>query len=176
MSLRWVVGVLLLVCAGTASADCTPAALLTEVSTDPATLGYATAYGGAITSGSAGNDQAVLAALNAVRQGAAYQVQRTLVPAYELAAQMAPAEFAALTQTKLQQLVSLFAPLQVDVSSQNVRDILFNGASAIFPNPGVTRTNLIGIVNKQVSRAELPAVCGRLVTLSELSFAIRGAQ
>lgn len=189
MSRRVRVGVLLgawilLAAATLGYADCVDSGqLFTELSTDPATLAYATAYGGPITAGSAGNDQEVLAVINLPRAGVAYEIQRTLVPAWEVAAQMAPAELLALTQIKIQQLVSLFAPLQVDVSSQNIRDILFNctaatcaGATSIFPNPGVTRTNLIAIVKRQGSRAELPAVCGRLLTLSDISFAIRGSR
>jgi hypothetical protein len=156
------------------SAECTDAALFTEVSTDPATLAYATAYGQPVILGSKGNDQALLDALNLVRQGAQFQIQRTLMPAYEIAALMNPAEFEALTDVKRQQLVSLFAPLQVDVSSQNMRDILFNGPTSIFPNPGATRTALINAVKRQGSRAEV--VCGSNRTLGQLSQAIRGTQ
>jgi hypothetical protein len=156
------------------SAECTDAQLYTEVSTDPATLAYATAYGQPVILGSKGNDQALLDALNLVRQGAPFQIQRTLMPAYEIAALMNPAEFNALTDIKQQQLVSIFAPLQVDVSSQNMRDILFNGPTSIFPNPGATRTALINAVKRQGSRAEV--VCGSNRTLGQLSQAIRGTQ
>jgi hypothetical protein len=170
---RWG-GLLLLLGATTAAADCTSAELFTELSTDPATLGYATAYGTPITPDSGGNDQALLDVINLVRQGAAYQVQRDLMPAYEVAANMHPPEFNALTDQKLSQLVSLFAPLQVQVGSQNIRDILFNGATAIFPNPGQTRTNLIAASKMQVSRAY--QVCARQLTLADISLAIRNTQ
>lgn len=168
--------IVLLCSASLTWAECTDAQLFTEVSTDPSVppLGYATAYGQPVTQGSAGNDQALLDALNLVRQGAAYQIQRTLMPAYEVAALMNPAEFNALTGGKLQQLVSVFAALQVDVSSQNMRDILFNGPTSIFPNPGATRTALIAAVKRQGSRAEV--VCGSNRTLGQLSQAIRGTQ
>jgi hypothetical protein len=172
----WMMGVLasLLLSAPLAWAECNDSQLFAEVSTDPATLGYAAAYGQPVTTGSAGNDQALLDALNLVRQGAAYQIQRTLMPAYEVAALMNPAEFNALTGGKQQQLVSIFAALQVDVSSQNMRNILFDGPTSIFPNPGVTRTSLIAAVKRQGSRAEV--VCGSNRTLGQLSQAIRGSQ
>ena len=172
----WVGVLILLLGVQQVSAECTDAQLFTEVSTDPSVppLNYATAYGQPVNLGSKGNDQALLDALNLVRQGAQFQIQRTLMPAYEIAALMNPAEFEALTDIKRQQLVSLFAPLQVDVSSQNMRDILFNGPTSIFPNPGATRTALINAVKRQGSRAEV--VCGSNRTLGQLSQAIRGTQ
>ncbi len=172
----WVGVLILLLGVQQVSAECTDAQLFTEVSTDPSVppLNYATAYGQPVILGSKGNDQALLDALNLVRQGAQFQIQRTLMPAYEIAALMNPAEFEALTDIKRQQLVSLFAPLQVDVSSQNMRDILFNGPTSIFPNPGATRTALINAVKRQGSRAEV--VCGSNRTLGQLSQAIRGTQ
>ena len=172
----WVGVLILLLGVQQVSAECTDAQLFTEVSTDPSVppLNYATAYGQPVILGSKGNDQALLDALNLVRQGAQFQIQRTLMPAYEIAALMNPAEFEALTDIKRQQLVSLFAPLQVDVSSQNMRDILFNGPTSIFPNPGATRTALINAEKRQGSRAEV--VCGSNRTLGQLSQAIRGTQ
>ena len=172
----WVGVLILLLGVQQVSAECTDAQLFTEVSTDPSVppLNYATAYGQPVILGSKGNDQALLDALNLIRQGAQFQIQRTLMPAYEIAALMNPAEFEALTDIKRQQLVSLFAPLQVDVSSQNMRDILFNGPTSIFPNPGATRTALINAVKRQGSRAEV--VCGSNRTLGQLSQAIRGTQ
>jgi hypothetical protein len=172
----WGAMLLVMLWAAMAHAECTSDELFTELSTDPAVppMNYATAYGGPITKGSGGNDQAVLDVINLVRQGTEYQVQRDLMPAYEVAAQMHPGEFAALTSTKLQQLVSLFAPLQVQVGSQNIRDILFNGTTAIFPNPGQTRTNLIAASKMQVSRAYI--VCKRQLTSADISLAIRDTQ
>jgi hypothetical protein len=155
-------------------AECTSAQIFTELSTDPQTLGYATAYGQPITQNSSGNDQAVLEVINLIRQGAAYQIQRTLVPAYEVAAQMDPAEFNALTSVKQQQLVALYAPLQVDLSSTRIRDILFNGTTPIFPNPGATKNNIQAIVKRPGSRAEV--LCGRMLTLADISLAIRNTQ
>jgi hypothetical protein len=167
---------LLSFCAVSAHAECTSTELFNELATDPAVppLGYAAAYGKPITTDSIGNDQAVLDMINLIRQGAAYQIQRTLMPAYEIAALMNPAEFNALTGGKQQQLVSIFAALQVDVSSQSMRDILFNGATSIFPNPGATRTALIAAVKRQGSRAEV--LCGSNRTMAQISQAIRGTQ
>lgn len=175
--LRYGVFVLLIFfCVSVAHAECTSTELFNELSMDPAVppLGYATGYGKPITTNSIGNDQAVLDMINVIRQGTAYQIQRVLMPAYEIAALMNPAEFNALTSVKQQQLVSLFAPLQVDVSSQNMRDILFNGATSIFPNPGATRTALIAAVKRQGSRAEV--LCGSNRTMAQISQAIRGTQ
>jgi len=168
---------MVLLCVSTSAfAECTSTELFNELATDPAVppLGYAAAYGKPITTNSIGNDQAVLDMINLIRQGTAYQIQRVLMPAYEIAALMNPAEFNALTGGKQQQRVSIFAALQVDVSSQNMRDILFNGPTSIFPNPGATRTALIAAVKRQGSRAEV--VCGSNRTMAQVSQAIRGSQ
>ncbi len=161
---------------GLVLAECTNDALFTELSTDPSTppLNYAAAYGAPITKDSIGSDIHVLEAINLVRQGAAYEIQKTIMYAYELAAVFNPAEYLALTQIKFQALSTLLSSVQVDVSSQNIRDILFGGPSAIFPSNGVTKANLIAEVKRQGSRAEV--LCGSNRTLAHISLAIRNTQ
>jgi hypothetical protein len=167
---------LIFFCVDIVRAECTNDQLFTELSTDPSTpqLNYAAAYGAPITKDSIGSDIHVLEAINLVRQGAAYEIQKTIMYAYELEAVFNPAEYLALTQIKFQALSTLLSSVQVDVSSQNIRDILFGGPSAIFPPNGATKANLIAEVKRQGSRAEV--LCGSNRTLAHISLAIRNTQ
>jgi len=166
-----------LVMAGSCWADlgtCTSSAFYTELSTDPAVLGYSTAYGMPVTTNSAGNDAALLEVVNAIRQGAAYQVNRGKISGLQFQTLLDPTEYTALTQTQLMDLSTMFNMGLgfLDITSTNVRQIVGN----IFPAGGPTRTAITAYVNRQGSRAEVLCGAGTVPTLSDVSYAIRGTR
>lgn len=120
------------------------AQLKSELATDPQALGYAAAF-------AAGDHGTPASLINLVRAGAAYQVDRELIPAHMLFASVDATEFAALTTLQLTQLSAILASGQIDLSKANIRTML----SAIFPSGGPTRTALIALAKRQGSRAEV---------------------
>lgn len=153
---------------------CTSAQLFTELSTDPKTLDYATAYGGPITSGSGGNDAAVLDALNLARSGAAYQLNKGVVATNLLLKEMVKADLIALlsgTPAKMPILQLYLAQPTLDTSDQDIQDVFLD----LFPAGTTSRTNLIAFFKRQGSRMEVLCGVGTVATLTDVSCAIRGA-
>jgi hypothetical protein len=147
--------------------------LATELNTDPAGLGYSPLV-------AAGRDAALVDALNQVRPGGAYAVDRERVPTYAIFAAVDAAEFLALTSTQLQQLTTILNAGQVDLSNANIRNILVccgaGAGTGIFANPSATRSNLIALAKRQGSRAEVLWGSGTVVTVRDVSLALRNTQ
>ena len=120
------------------------AALKAELVTDPAVLGYGTS----LTVGDHGTPAKLLCQ---VRAGAAFLVDRELVPTYMLFSAVDAAEFATLTALQLSQLSTILSAGQVDLSKVNIRTML----GAIFPLAGPTRAAIVTLAKRQGSRAEV---------------------
>lgn len=140
-----------------------PATLKTELTTDPANLGYASPV-------AAGNDVTLADLLNQARAGATYQVYRGVVPSYEVINNTDPADWVALTAAEKQRYQTLTGAGQVDVSQPNVR----NTFGAMFAAGTATRANLTAMAVRQASRAEILFGTGTVVTVADISFALRG--
>ena|ERR1051325_9099247 len=173
---RWLFAVILAFLLPTLTWALTPAQisqLATELNTDPAGLGYSPLV-------AAGRDAALVDALNQVRPGGAFQVDRERVPTYAIFASVDAAEFLALTSIQLQQLTTILNAGQVDLSNANIRNILVccgaGAGTGIFANPSATRTNLIALAKRQGSRAEVLWGSGTVVTGRDISLALRNTQ
>jgi hypothetical protein len=165
--MRLCVCVLLVFLPTLALADCTtPAGLAALLTADADSIGFAAPI-------AAGQDGAVLKLANDPQPGAAYRVQRKIIPSYEVTANYDKGEFLALTATKLNQLTSLLSAGSIDASSQNIQDILFGDAAAIFPPAGATKANLVALVKSPGSWAQRR--CGRPLTLNDISDALHPA-
>jgi len=164
--MRLVVLLLLLLVPLGAWADCSTSQLASLLAADADNIGFAAPI-------AAAQDGAVLRLANDPQPGAAYRVQRKIIPSYEVTASYDPTEFFALTTAKLNQLTSLLSPGSIDASSQNMQDILFGGASAIFPANGATKANLVALVKSPGSWAQRR--CGRQLTLTDISDALHPA-
>ena len=147
--------------------------LATELNTDPAGLGYSPLV-------AAGRDAALVDALNQVRPGGAFQVDRERVPTWAIFGSIDAAEFLALTATQREQLLVLLNAGQVDLSNANIRNILVccgaGAGTGIFANPSATRTNLIALAKRQGSRAEVLWGSGTVVNGRDVSLALRNTQ
>jgi hypothetical protein len=139
------------------------AALKTEIQTDPQALGFAAML-------AAGSDQPIADALNLVRAGAAYQVNREAITSALFISQMDPTEFAALTQAQLLRLEVILTGGTVDINDTRTQSNLLG----IFPNPGTTKTNVAALLKRQGSRAEVVLGRGTVVTASDVGRALRG--
>src|ERR1043166_9635561 len=91
--------------------------LATELNTDPAGLGYSPLV-------AAGRDAELVDALNQVRPGGAFQVDRERVPTWAIFGSIDAAEFLALTSIQLQQLTTILNAGEGDLSNATIRDIL----------------------------------------------------
>lgn len=154
--------------------SCTSSQLFTELSTDPQSLGYAAAYGGPITAGSGGNDAAVTDALNLVRSGVAYQLNKGVVATTLLLQQMVKADLIALlsgTPPKMPILQLYMTQASLDTSVQNMQDVFLD----LFPAGTVSRQNLVAFFKRQGARAEVLCGVGTVMTSTDVSCAIRGA-
>jgi hypothetical protein len=150
-----------------ALADCTtPAGLATLLNADADTIGFAAPI-------AAGRDGVVLRLANAPQSGAAYRVQRGVIPSYEVVAVYDRAEYQALTDHALQELTSLLSPGFIDMSSQSIQDILFSGPTPIFPATGTTKAMLVALIKSPGSWALRR--CGRALTLTDISDALHPA-
>ena len=129
------------------------AALATEINTDPLALGYAAPK-------AAGNDAAVATLLNTIGATAAYQVNREPISTAVFLSHVDSAGFLALLPTQLAQLQCLMVVQTIDINDASTQAILVG----IFGNPSATRTNIIAILKRQGSRAEV--LFGRGVTVS----------
>lgn len=139
----------------------TPAQLSTEISTDPAALGYAALV-------AAGNDAGVVALLNAPTATAVF---RRDIGVHEVVAAIAPADFAGLTVLQVAKLQLLFTgTTTIDASSANTR-ALFVG---IFSGLPTSSASLTSLASRPGSRAEVLFGVGTVITGNDVSLALRG--
>ena len=129
-------------------------ALKTELTTDPAGLGYATLW-------ATGADTALADILNTVRQ--TIDIDRGVIPSYEVINATAPAEWTALSAAEKQRYQTLTGAGQTDSGNANVR-AAFN---TMFPQGSSTRTSLIGLLTRKGSRAEF--LFGQAVTSNDVA-------
>lgn len=122
-----------------------PAALNTEITTDPKGLGYA---------GAAGNSATIADLMNLspepIAAGSQEQVYRTRADTRDIMAGIVLSEFAALTQASRDYCTMLFSAPQVNTGDANVRTQL----AAIFAAGTTSRTNMIAAAQKNASRAQ----------------------
>lgn len=138
----------------------TLAQLATELNTDPGTLGYAALI-------TAGSDQALADALNLVRAGAGFVVNRNDIRAKELQGAVVFAEYVALAQAQrdLWQALLTIAPL--DANDTQTRA----SVAAVF-SAGATRTALVALASRQGSRAEVLWSAGTHIAAIDVSRAL----
>lgn len=117
------------------------AALKTELQTDPTSLGYASSM-------ASGTDWALADLLNAVRQ--TIDIDRGVIPSYEIINATAVAEWTALSAAEKQRYQTLTGAGQVDSANVNVR-ASFN---QMFAGGTATRTALTALLTRKGSRAE----------------------
>ena len=133
-------------------------ALATEITTDPAALGYAAPL-------AAGADQALADILNLVRTGVTFKIDREPITAAAFLAQCSSTEFLALTQLKLSQLSTVFAAQMIDINDVSTQAILLG----IFPAAGTTKANIQAILKRNGSRAEVLFGRGAIVTADDIA-------
>lgn len=147
----------------------TTAQLATELTTDPANLGYAALI-------AAGNDRDLAAALNLVRSGTSadnksYTVWRNDVSPKEVVNCIAPADFTNATQIQITKLNLLFTGNSVDATLSNVRANMAN----IFSGASAATTNALAAVSRRNgSRAESLWGTGTSVSADDVAKALRG--
>src|SRR5262245_51286210 len=111
-------------------------ALHDELFTDPAGLDYDT--GG-------GDENALADALNMVRQGGCYQVDRDPVTTTQIFSLIDPDDYTALTTTQLAQLQTVFTLETVNLAVDNVRNNLAN----IFGSNSTTQQAIVALQKRQ---------------------------
>lgn len=131
-------------------------ALKSELLNDPATLGYAAPR-------TAGNTQALADLLNQIR--GSIQINRGVIPAYEIINAIVPADWSALSAAEKQRIELITGAGQVDVKNANVRNQFLQAFGA----GTTTRTNLGGLQNRDGSHAE--QLFGADVTVSNADVA-----
>jgi len=117
------------------------AALKAELLADPLSLGYAPMLAG-------GQDSTVADAMNAVRQS--IDINRGVIPSYEIVNATTPAEWTALSAAEKQRYQTLTGAGQVDSGNANVRAAF----QAMFAAGTATRTALTALLTRKGSRAE----------------------
>jgi hypothetical protein len=133
-------------------------ALKTELTTDPAGLGYAALVASGHTAGLAD-------LLNA--PNAAIRVNRGVIEAYRIVNAIVPGDWAALTAAQKQSLQLIISAGQVDVSDVNVRQAFVDAFGA----GTATRAALVGLATRDGSRAE--QVLGQPVSHLDVARALR---
>jgi hypothetical protein len=138
------------------------AALKTELTTDPAAMGYAPMV-------AKGDDAGPVTLLNAPAGSAFFRSDVTI---HDIVGAVAPADFAALAALQIAKLQLLFAGVStIDLSLATNRTILagiFTGASA------PTLTALVAMAKRAGSRAETLFGAGAVVTPTDVAVALRG--
>lgn len=140
------------------------AALLAELTNDPAQLGYAPLL-------DAGSDLLAADLLNLPRtgivvpEGGAYEQWRGLVPAYEIINNTVPADWKALVAEEKQRYDTITGAGSVDTNAPNVRSAL----TAMFPQGSATRTALLDMVKRPGSRAEFLFGLNHVVAAEDVS-------
>ncbi len=138
----------------------TLAQLASEINNDPASLGL-------VALRDVGSDQAIADALNLVRAGAGFVINRNDIRAKELQGAVVFAEYVALAQAQrdLWQALLTIAPL--DAGDAQTRA----SVAAIF-SAGTTRTALVALATRQGSRAEVLWGTGTHVAAIDVSRAL----
>src|SRR5512145_415927 len=131
--------------------------LKTELQTDPLGLGYAAPL-------AAGNHAAVADLLNEVRP--TIQIQRDLVPVWEVFDAIVPSEWGSLSTTERTRIQIILTMQQVYVKGTNTR----NAFTTAFAAGTQTRANLIALQNRTGSRAE--QLFDQAVTYSDIATAL----
>lgn len=134
------------------------AALKTELTTDPLTLGYAPLW-------ATGNDWELADMLNAVRQ--TIDIDRGVIDSYEIINATTPSEWAALSSAEKQRYQTLTGAGQVDSQNANVRATF----QAMFGAGTATRTALSDLLTRKGSRAE--QLFGQGVSMMDIALARR---
>lgn len=111
--------------------------LKSEITTDPAALGYA-----------GKTDQQIADLLNSLATGRT--IARSVIPAHEIIEATVPGEWALLLATEKQRYQTIVAAGQVNLKGPNTRAML----GAMFGAGTQTRANLIALQSVAVSRAQ----------------------
>jgi hypothetical protein len=135
--------------------------LKTELTTDPAVLGYAPF----VTNK---DDNGLSDLINASRGGGAFQVARDPIGGDELFAQVDPTDFSVLTTTQLAQLQVLLTLRRIDMRLPAMRTIL----AGVFPTGATTRAAITAFLTRNGSRAEVLWGPGKVVTTNEIDQAL----
>ncbi len=140
--------------------------LLTELQTDPAALGYAAKV-------NVGADGDLAGLINAIGATAAFNKFRNDITIHDVNDSIVPADFAALTSLQIDKIRLVFTGTdRIDANSANTRAI-FLGIFSAMPN---TVTALTAMATRKGSRAEVLWGTGTVVTVSDISFALRGVR
>lgn len=132
--------------------------LQNELATDPASLGYAPHV-------AASHDGTLADLINSV---SVLDVDRRLIPTYEILGATVSAEFAVLGAADKQWYQLMIAGGQIDVSNANVRNMLQN----MFAGGTQTRANLVALIKRKGSRAEQLFGLGFLIDASMIAQAL----
>lgn len=136
------------------------AALKTEITTDPETLGYAAP----LAAGQTGDVAALLNASNA-----AIRTDRDLVPAHEIFEAIVQSEWAALDAQEKSRIALVLSMSEVNVKGTNTRAAF----TEAFANGTGTRTALVALLTKDGTRAEQLFGSGARVTHTDVARASR---
>ena len=139
--------------------------LVTELQTDPLTLGYASLL-------AAGNDAAVYALLNDKSGPGSGSIDREFVNAGTLQSNVVATEYLALTAAQRELWLSLMVASQgnVEVINNEVRNQIIE----VWGPATTTRTNMSALQTRTGSRAEVLWGDGAVVSYSEIARARGG--
>ena len=118
--------------------------LKTELTTDPMGLGLSSSY-------STGNDASCAGILNEVREGVNYEKRRNLIPSYEVVGSIVPSEWTSLSADEKERISFIVSAGEINPNSTNV----VTAFTTAFTSGSSTRTNILGILNEQTSRAQM---------------------
>ena len=136
----------------------TPQQLKTELTTDPAGLGYSSHL-------TVADDQGLADILNAVQAGVAYSIFRNSIPVRDLIAAITASEYVTLTSLQIAQLNFLFsANSTLDATDLNTRNIV----TTIFTGKASTLGNFAVVAKRQASRAEVAWGQGTFITAQQV--------
>lgn len=136
--------------------------LRNELLTDPRDIGYAALI-------SPNRQDADLAdAVNLVRPGGNYQINREPVQPKDIIKAIDPLDFAAISPTQSQALSLLFSTMVLDLSDSNTKTNLL----ANLPALGTTKSALTALAKRQGSRSEVLFGNGVSVTASDIAAAL----
>lgn len=139
------------------------AALNTEITIDPESLGYAFL----ITDG---NDQGIADLLNAV--SSSWPIERDLIEAYEVIDATDAGDWTALTAAERVRYQTITGAGQINVKSTNVRAAF----GAMFGAGTTTRANLLALQSRNGSRAEILFGSGTRITHTDVAIALGRGQ
>jgi len=139
----------------------TQAGLNTELTTDPAALGYGPLI-------STENWTELAALLNAPKAG--FTISVGVLPSYRVVAAIKQSDWDALTASERTYLSFVVQAGQVQCDAGEVRAAL----AGLFPAGSVTRANLVAMVDRPGSRAEEVFGTGVVITYEDVIRAVRG--